>query len=102
MKKIICCLFAVFFFSSCTFLNMLPNKARDKWYMEHAGDYSIDYDLLRKIFEGNTKEDALREWGEPWKRKSEDVWVYKFSFMKNKIVLKFENDVVVKRYGTMW
>lgn len=102
MIKVICCLSIVFIFSGCTFLNMLPNKARDKWYTEHAGDYNIDYDLLRKVIEGNTKEDALREWGEPWKRKSENTWIYKFPFMKNKIVLIFEDDVVVDTYGTMW
>jgi len=100
MKKIIYFLFLAILFSSCGFTKMLPNKDRDQYYMDHTD--KIDYELLKKVYEGNTKEDALKEWGEPWEKKSEDIWIYKFPFLKNKIVLVFKNDVVISRYGTMW
>lgn len=81
--------------SSCNFLDLLPNKERDKWYMEH----SVDLSKLYAVHEGGTRKEVLEKWGEPWRIKSEDHWIYFFpELAKEKIHLQFKNDVVIK----MW
>ena len=71
----------------------LPSSSRDRWYLENMKDT----DILHKIQRGSTRNDVLREWGEPWRKKSDDIWVYWFKdIVKEKTYLKFDNDHVIK------
>ena len=99
MRKIIFCMFLVFSLSSCAFSNMLPNKSRDEYYMTHGPSFD---DLIFKINIGNTREEVLEIWGEPYKVKKDGRWVYRFEGYTSKIILTFENDVVVKYDSTIW
>ena len=81
--------------SGCGFLDLLPNKERDKWYMEHP----VDESKLYAVHEGAGRKEVLEKWGEPWRFKNEDHWIYYFpELAKEKIHLQFKNDVVTK----MW
>lgn len=99
MKNIICCMVLVFVLSSCTFLNMMPNKARDEYYMTHGPNLD---DLIFKINIGNTRKEVLEIWGEPYKVTKDKKWVYRFEGYTSKIILTFKNDVIVKYDSTVW
>ena len=81
--------------SSCGFSNLLPNKERDKWYMGHP----VNLGKLLAVHEGMTRKEVLEKWGEPWKVKNKDHWIYYFpDIAKEKTHVQFKNDIVVK----MW
>ena len=79
----------------CGFSNLLPNSERDKWYMEHPADL----DKLLAVREGMTRKEVFKKWGEPWKVKNVDHWIYYFpDIAKEKTHVQFKNDIVTK----MW
>lgn len=103
LKSSLCCLIIICALSGCTVLHILPNKSRDKYYETRESNWSESIDHLRKVRIGFSKEQVLEEWGQPYTKRSGDVWIYKFpEYFTNKIVLKFKDDVVVGTDGTMW
>ncbi|MFA5060643.1 MAG: hypothetical protein WC676_08480 [Candidatus Omnitrophota bacterium] len=81
--------------SGCGFLDLLPNKERDRWYMEHP----VDLGKLLAVHEGMAREEVLEKWGDPWKIKNEEHWIYYFpDIAKEKTHIQFKNDIVAK----MW
>lgn len=102
-SKTILLIIFILVIQGCTALNTLPNSERDKWYTENPGNLSEGLDFLRKVKIGDTKEQVLEEWGEPWKIKNENKWVYYFpKYFRNKHVVFFENNILVKLQGTLW
>lgn len=93
MRGIIYYLSFIVLFSGCTFLNMLPNKSRDEYYMTHGPNLN---DLIFKINVGNKREEVLKIWGEPYKILKDGRWIYLFKGYSSKIILTFENDIVIK------
>lgn len=59
-------------------------------------------DSIFKINIGNTREEVLEVWGEPYEVKKDGRWVYRFEGYTSKIILTFENDTVVKYDSTVW
>lgn len=80
---------------SCGLSNVLPNSERDKWYAEHP----VDLGKLLAVHEGMTRSEVLEKWGNPWKVKDVDRWIYYFpDIAKEKTHVQFKNNIVVK----MW
>ena len=83
---------------SCGFSNLLPNPERDKWYMEHP----VDLDKLLAVREGMTRKEVLEKWGEPWKVKNTDRWIYYFpDIAKEKTNIQFKNDIVTRMWTSL-
>ena len=79
--------------TSCGLSNVLPNAERDKWYMGHP----IDTEKLLAVHEGMSRKEVVDKWGEPWKVKNEDHWIYYFpDIAKEKTHIQFKNDIVTK------
>jgi hypothetical protein len=77
---------------------MLPSKARDQWYMEHAKELNT----IKQIKVGMTKEQVLTVAGEPTRKRTENVlhepvdeWIYTHPHFQNKDYIKFEGGKVV-------
>ena len=103
LKIILFLSFVVINASGCTFLNMLPNSLRDEWYIENATDLSEGLDFLNMAKIGFTKEKVIEVWGEPWKKKGENIWTYKFpKYFSNTILIKFENGKFSKQWSSIW
>ena len=86
-------------FSSCgcVVLNLLPNRERDQWYMDHADDMNKLFDLQHGI--GLTRKEVLEKWGEPLKVINSDHWIYYFpDIAREKTHIQFKNDIVTKTW----
>lgn len=92
-KTLILILLSTVYLAGCSMLSLVLDSTNPN---RHSGK-SAELNKLYAVKEGMTKDQVIQEWGYPYKKKTEDSWIYYFpEIMDQKIYLTFQDDSLVK------